>query len=39
MYYLLAGSSYMEVAKEVEPPKKELINIQSINHNEPFKWC
>ena len=36
---LLVGSSYTELPKELDNPKKGLINIQNINDNECFKWC
>ena len=36
---LLAGSSYIKLPKEVDDPRKGLINIQNIDDNECFKWC
>ena len=38
-YNPLAGSSYITLPKELDHPKKELINIQNIDDNECFKWC
>ena len=38
-YYPLAGSSYINLTKELRSPKKELISIQNIDDNECFKWC
>ena len=35
----MVGSSYTELPKELDNPKKSLINIQNINDNECFKWC
>ena len=37
-YNLLAGSSYIKLPKELDHPRKRLINIQNINDNEFFKW-
>ena len=34
----LAGSSYIKLSKELEHPRKGLINIQNIDDNECFKW-
>ena len=34
-----SGSSYIKFPKELDHPKKELINIQNIDDNECFKWC
>ena len=34
----LAGTSYIRLPKELDHPRKELINIQSIDDNECFKW-
>ena len=34
----LAGSSYIKLPKELDHPKKGLINIQNIDDNECFKW-
>ena len=34
----LAGSSYLKLPKELDHPKKSLINIQNIDDNECFKW-
>ena len=38
-YKPLAGSSYIKLPKELDHPKKCLINIQNIDENECFKWC
>ena len=35
----LAGSSSNKLPKELNHPKKGLINIQNIGDNECFKWC
>ena len=35
----LSGSSYIKFPKELDHPKKELINIQNIDDDECFKWC
>ena len=35
---LLAGSSYIKSSKELDHPRKGLINIQNINDNGFFKW-
>ena len=41
-YYLkyipLDGSSYKKLLKELNHPRKGLINIQNIDDNECFKW-
>ena len=37
-YNPLAGSSYIKLPKELDHPKKGLINIQNIDDNECFKW-
>ena len=37
-YNPLADSSYIKLPKELDHPRKELINIQSIVYNECFKW-
>ena len=37
-YNLLDDSSYIKLPKELDQPKKRLINIQNINDNECFKW-
>ena len=33
------GSFYIKLLKELDHPRKALINIQNINDNEYFKWC
>ena len=38
-YNPLAGSSYIKLPKELDDPRKELLNIQNIDDNECFKWC
>ena len=38
-YNPLAGSSYIKLPKELEHPRKGLINIQNIQDNKCFKWC
>ena len=38
-YNSLAGSSYIKLPKELDHPRKGLINIQNIDNNECFKWC
>ena len=37
-YNPLAGSSYVKLRKELDHPRKGLINIQNIDDNESFKW-
>ena len=37
-YNPLAGISYIKLPKELNAPRKRLINIQNINDNECFKW-
>ena len=38
-YNLLAGSSYIKLPKELDHPRKGLINMQNIDDIECFKWC
>ena len=38
-YNSLAGSSYIKLPKELDHPRKGLINIQSNHNNESCKWC
>ena len=38
-YSPLAGSSYTTLPKELDHPKKGLINIQNIDYNECIKCC
>ena len=38
-YNPLAGSSYVQLPKELDYPRKGLITIQNIDHNECVKWC
>ena len=35
----LAGSSYIDIPKELNQPKKSLINTQNLDDNECFKCC
>ena len=37
-YNPLAGSSYIKLPKELDHPRKGLINIQNTDDNEWFKW-
>ena len=37
-YNPLVGRSYVKLPKELDHPRKGLINIQNINDNECFKW-
>ena len=38
-YNPLAGISYIKLPKELDHPRKGLINIQNTDDNECFKWC
>ena len=38
MYNPLVGSSYIKLQKELDNPRKGLINIQNIDDNECFQW-
>ena len=38
-YNPLAGSSYIKLPKELDHPRKSLINVQNTDDNECFKWC
>ena len=38
-YNPLAGSSYFKLPKELDHPRKCLINVQNTEDNECFKWC
>ena len=38
-YNILTGSSYIKLPKELDHPRKGLVNIQNIDNNECFKWC
>ena len=38
-YNTLVGSSYIKLPKELQYPRKGLINIQNTNDNKCFKWC
>ena len=35
----LAGISHVKLTKELDNPRKGLINIQNINGNEWLNWC
>ena len=37
-YIPLTGSSYIKLPKELDHPRKGLINIQNTDDNEFFKW-
>ena len=37
-YTQLAGRSYIKLPKELDHPRKGLINIQNTDNNECFKW-
>ena len=39
MYNPIAGSSYIKSPKQLNHPRKTLINIQNIDDNEWFRWC
>ena len=38
-YNLLAGSSYIKLPKELDHPRKGLINVQNVDNNGCFRWC
>ena len=38
-YNPLVSNSYLTIPKELDHPRKRLINIQNINDNECCKWC
>ena len=38
-YNPLAGSSYLKLPKELNHPRKGLIDIQNIDDNKCFEWC
>ena len=38
-YNLLAGSSCIKLSRELDCPRKVLINIQHFDDNECFRWC
>ena len=38
-YNPLSGGSYIRLPKELDHPRKGLVNIQNIDDNECFKWC
>ena len=35
-YNPLAGTSYIKLSKELDHPRKRLINVQNIDHNDCF---
>ena len=38
-YNPLVGRSYIKLPKELDDPRKGLINVQNTDDNECFKWC
>ena len=38
-YTPLAVSSYIKLLRELDHPKKGLINVQTFNDKVGFKWC
>ena len=38
-YNPLASSSYIKLPKELDLPRKGVVNIQNIDNNECFKCC
>ena len=38
-YNSLHCSSYIKLPKELDHPRKGLINVQNIDDNACFKWC
>ena len=38
-YNPLAGSSYIKLPKELDHPRKGLMNIENNDDNECFEWC
>ena len=38
-YNPLTGSSYIKLPKELDHPRKRLINARNTDDNECFKWC
>ena len=38
-YNPLAGSSYIKLLKELDLPRKSLINVQNADNNKCFKRC
>ena len=38
-YNLLAWSNYVKLSKELDHPRKDLINVQNTDNNECFIWC
>ena len=38
-YNPLGGSSYIKLPKELDHPRKRLVNIQNTDDSECFKWC
>ena len=37
-YNPLTGSSYIKLPKELDHPRKALINVQNADDNDCFKW-
>ena len=37
--HTISCSSYTKIPKELEHPRKGLINVQNISDNECIKWC
>ena len=38
-YNPLVGSSYIKLIKELDHPRKGLLNVQNTDDNECIKWC
>ena len=38
-YNTFGGSSYIKLPKELDHPRKGLVNFQNSDDNECFKWC
>ena len=38
-YNPLVGSSYIKLTKELDHPRKGLLNVQNTDDNECIKWC
>ena len=38
-YNPLAGSSYIKLPKELDHPRRSLINVENTDDNECLKWC
>ena len=35
----LSGTNHLKLPKELDQPRKGLINIKNIDDNEYLKWC